>query len=277
MFENLLAIGFAGMAIAFLIGASVGSFLNVVIHRVPIMQAVRWRDDAFETLTIQVPTRAPYNLAWPRSQCPSCRTPIPIWHNVPVASFFILRGACRHCRAPIPRRYPIIEATFGFVALACVAHWGFALPAASYLIFIAALTAIALIDWDTGFIPDEITFPLIWFGLVNVAWIDDGTLRLTDALAGAMAGYLVLWAIFWGFKLATGRDGMGYGDFKLLAAIGAWLGWQMLPTVVLVAAISGLAFAAVRYVKTRDNGPLPFGPFLSFGGMVGLFLAAASI
>ena len=272
--ENLLAIGFAGMAITFLIGASVGSFLNVVVYRLPIMQARRWRDDAFETLTIQATPRAPYNLAWPRSQCPTCRTPIPFYHNVPIVSFFVLRGACRQCRAPIPRRYPIIEVLIGVIALVCVARWGFTVSAASYLVFIAGLAAIALIDWDTGFIPDEISVTFIWLGLVNVAWIDDGDLLLADAIAGAIAGYLVLWAIFWAFKLSTGRDGMGYGDFKLLAAIGAWLGWQMLPTVVLVAAISGLVFASARYLKTRDTGPLPFGPFLSLGGVAALFMTA---
>ncbi len=273
--ETLVAIGFAGMAITFLIGASVGSFLNVVVHRLPIMQAARWRDDAFEMLSIQASARVAFNLAWPRSHCPSCRTPIPIYHNVPVVSFFVLKGACTHCSAAIPRRYPIVEAVLGLVALVCVARWGFELSAASYLVFIAALAAIALIDWDTGFIPDEISVPLLFLGLVNVAWIDGGVLRLTDALAGAIAGYLVLWTIFWLFKLSTGRDGMGYGDFKLLAAIGAWLGWQMLPSVVLVAAISGLVFAAVRYLKSRDAGPLPFGPFLSLGGVTALFMTSA--
>ena len=270
MFENLLALGFAATFITLLFGLSVGSFLNVVIHRLPIMNAARWRDDALDMLALRPPERAGYNLAWPRSQCPSCRAPIAMGFNIPLVSFLVLRGACRSCAAPIPRRYPAVEAIVGIIAVACVARWGIGLSTFCYFAFFVALLGVLFIDWDTGFIPDEIVLPLMWLGLLQSAWLASSTLRVEDAIAGAIAGYLVLWSIFWIFKLITGRDGMGYGDFKLLAAIGAWVGWQVLPTVVLVAALSGLAYAAIRYARSGETGSLPFGPFLALGGATGL-------
>ena len=250
----------------------VGSFLNVVIHRLPKMLERGWQQQCAE-LSGQPPTEHAerYNLVVPRSACPHCGHKIGALENIPVVSYLLLRGKCKGCGARISPRYPIVEATCGLLSGFAAWHFGFGLAAAGALLFVWALLALTFIDFDTQLLPDNITLPLLWLGLLLN--LDATYASLPNAVIGAIAGYLALWAVFWLFRLATGKEGMGYGDFKLLAAIGAWLGWQMLPLVILLSSLVGAVVGIALIVAARHgrNVPIPFGPYLAGGGLIALF------
>ncbi len=251
---------------ATVLGLVVGSFLNVVIYRLPKMMEADWKDQCCELLEQEAPERKRFNLVTPDSTCPHCGHAIRAWENIPVISYVFLRGKCSACGGHIALRYPLIELTSGLLSLFVVYHFGFGVEGLLALVLTWSLLALAVIDFDTQLLPDSITLPLLWLGLI-VNHLG-GFVPLEDALWGAVAGYLSLWSIYWLFKLITGKEGMGYGDFKLLAALGAWLGWQMLPLVVLLSSFVG-AFIGIGLILTlgRDrNIPIPFGPYLAIAG-----------
>nr|WP_266101396.1 A24 family peptidase [Alloalcanivorax marinus] len=254
-----------------LFGLLVGSFLNVVIHRVPKMMEAGWRREARELLDQPAEEEPVFNLVVPRSRCPHCGHGIR-WHeNIPVLSWLALKGRCSQCGTAISKRYPIIELLTALVAGLCAWRFGYGiwLPFTLYASF--TLLALAVIDLDTTLLPDDLIYPLLWAGLL-AALLGVAPVTLADAVVGAMAGYLSLWSLYWVFKLLTGKEGMGYGDFKLLAALGAWLGWQYLPLVILLSSVVGLVFAltmmATGAVK-RGQG-IPFGPYLAIAGWIAL-------
>jgi leader peptidase (prepilin peptidase) / N-methyltransferase len=257
-------------AAAGLLGLCVGSFLNVVIHRLPKMMEQEWQAQCSE-LRGEIPSTAspPLSLAQPRSRCPACGHQISALENIPLLSYlFVLKGKCAGCHTPISPRYPIIEALTGLLSAYAAWHFGPTIQCAGALLLICALVALSAIDLDTQLLPDSITLPLLWAGL---AFNLGGTYAdLGSAVVGAMAGYLALWTVFWLFKLATGKEGMGYGDFKLLAALGAWLGWQMLPAIILLSSVVGAAVGITLIVATRHgrNIPIPFGPYLAAAGAI---------
>lgn len=259
------------------IGMMVGSFLNVVIHRLPKMMENDWRRQCVEFLHPEIAEKAAessapsYNLVIPRSACPSCGHRISALENVPIFSYMFLRGKCSACKAPISIRYPIVELLTGLATAYAAWRFGVTWTTAFAILYIWALVALTFIDADTTLLPDDITLPLLWLGLlVNLG----GTfIDAQSAIVGAVAGYLILWTVYWGFKLLTGKEGMGYGDFKLLAAIGAWLGWQMLPLVILLSAVVGTVVGiAGILLRGRERGAkLPFGPYLAAAGFIALF------
>ena len=261
---------------AVFLGLLVGSFLNVVIHRLPKMMEADWRQQCVEFLhpeQAEKEATAPklkYTLVVPRSACPACGHKITALENIPILSYLFLRGKCSGCNTVISARYPMVEALTGVLTGLVAWYFGVTWMAFFAVIFVWALIALTFIDADTTLLPDDITLPLLWLGLlVNVG----GTfVPLSSAVWGAIGGYLVLWSVYWGFKLATGKDGMGYGDFKLLAAIGAWLGWQMLPLVILLSAAVGTVIGiAGIIIQGRDKGAkLPFGPYLATAGFIAL-------
>ena len=258
-------------AIAGLFGLAIGSFLNVVIHRLPKMMEHDWRSQCAE-LNGETPPPAPrYSLVMPGSSCPKCGHKIAPWENIPVVSWLLLRGKCSSCKQPISMRYPLVEAFTGIAFAYAGAHFGIGLAGASAMVFLAALIALAVIDFDTQLLPDSITLPLAWAGLlVNLP----ATFAPLDAaVIGGVAGYLALWSVYWLFKLTTGKEGMGFGDFKLLAAIGAWLGWKMLPVVILTSSLVGAVVGIGLIVAARHGRdvPIPFGPYLAAAGVVALF------
>jgi len=254
-----------------LLGLFVGSFLNVVIHRLPRMMEQEWHAQAAELRGEEVPAAPRYNLATPRSACPHCGHPIGMLENVPLVSYVVLRGRCRHCAAPISARYPVVEVLSAALSAYAALHFGPSLALAGALLFVWALLALTFIDLDTQMLPDRITLPLLWAGLLlNV---EATYVPLADAVLGAAGGYLALWSVYWLFRLVTGKEGMGYGDFKLLAAIGAWLGWAMLPLVILLSSVVG-AVAGIAMMGLRGHGrsvPIPFGPYLAAAGLIALF------
>jgi len=262
-----------GLALAAgLLGLCIGSFLNVVIHRLPRMMESDWQRQCAELRGETTETGEAFNLAHPRSRCPNCGHQISALENIPLLTYLlILRGKCSGCSAPISLRYPLVEALTGALSAYAVWHFGYTLAAAGALLLLWALIALTFIDFDTQLLPDSITLPLLWLGLAfNLA----GTYTtLEQAVIGAMAGYLLLWSIFWLFKLATGKEGMGYGDFKLLAALGAWLGWQSLPAVILLSSLVGAIVGICLIVLARHgrNVPIPFGPYLAAAGLIALF------
>ena len=258
-------------AVAGLLGLCVGSFLNVVIHRLPRMMEREWHAQCAD-LRGETPSPAEVlSLARPRSRCPSCGHQITVLENIPIVSYLILRGKCSKCAAPISPRYPVVEAATGLLSAYAAWHFGPTPQALGALIMLWALIALTAIDLDTQLLPDSITLPLLWIGLaLNLA----GTyVDLSSAVIGAMVGYMTLWSVFWLFKLATGKEGMGYGDFKLLAALGAWLGWQMLPVIILLSSIVGAVVGISLIVSSRHgrNTPIPFGPYLAAAGIIALF------
>jgi leader peptidase (prepilin peptidase)/N-methyltransferase len=258
-------------AVAALFGLLIGSFLNVVIHRLPLVLERQWRSQCAE-LAGQAPEAAaePFGLVRPRSRCPACQAPIRAIHNIPVLSYLALGGRCASCRAPISLRYPAVELATAAAFAAVAWHFGFGLQAVLAIVLTAYLIALTGIDVDRHLLPDVLTLPLLWIGLLASLWhaADSATAppaALRDALIGAAAGYLSLWTVFQLFRLLTGKEGMGYGDFKLFAAIGAWLGWQMLPLVLILAALVG-AVVGVALIALRRHGrgvPIPFGPYLA--------------
>jgi leader peptidase (prepilin peptidase)/N-methyltransferase len=271
--QVLLSGPLVAAVVAGVVGVCVGSFLNVVIHRLPKMLDRGWREQCAELSGSPPPELPHYNLITPRSQCPACGHQIAAYENIPVASYFFLRGRCSACHAPISQRYPLVELLTGALTVAAVIRFGATPAAIAASVLLWSLIALTFIDFDTQLLPDNITLPLLWAGLVaNVAGFLPGV-SLHDAVIGAIAGYLLLWTIYWLFKLIRGKEGMGYGDFKLLAALGAWLGWQMLPLIVLlssaVGAVVGLGLVAF---KGRDHQiPLAFGPYLAIAGAIALF------
>ncbi len=253
-----------------LLGLLVGSFLNVVIHRLPIMMERDWAAQCADLRGETPPAFEPLSLSHPRSRCPKCSHAITASENIPLFSWLFLRGQCSSCKTPISIRYPLIElataALFAFAAM----HFGLTAAGWGALIFIAALIALTGIDYDTQLLPDSITLPLLWTGLLfNLS----GTYTdLKSAVIGAIAGYLSLWIVYWLFKLVTGKEGMGYGDFKLLSAIGAWLGWQILPVTILLSSLVG-ATVGILLIGLSKHGrqePIPFGPYLAAAGIVSL-------
>jgi leader peptidase (prepilin peptidase)/N-methyltransferase len=250
-----------------LLGLCIGSFLNVVIHRMPLMLERGWKADSADMLGVSIEEQPALTLSKPRSRCPSCGHQITWYENIPVASFLWLRGKCSACKTPISPRYPFIEIVTGVLFAAVGWRVGATPVALLWCAFAAALVALAGIDWDTTLLPDNLTLPLLWAGLVASAlgW----TIALPDALWGAVAGYLSLWSVYWLFKLTTGKEGMGFGDFKLLAALGAWLGLKMVLPVVLAASVLGaIVGIAMKMASTlREGRYVPFGPFLAGAGL----------
>jgi leader peptidase (prepilin peptidase)/N-methyltransferase len=274
---NLLSDPAAAAFLAAVLGLAIGSFLNVVIHRLPKMMERQWRMECAEltdTTTNAVaekPVEARYNLFVPRSRCPACAQPITALQNVPVISYLVLGGKCAGCKVHISARYPFVELLAGLLAGYAAWRFGFTLAGAGALLFVFAMIALAFIDLDTFYLPDNITLPLLWAGLLlNLAttYVD-----LPSAVIGAACGYLALWSVFWLFKLVTGKEGMGYGDFKLLAAIGAWLGWQMLPLVILMSSLVGalIGISLMIFARHGRETPIPFGPYLAIAGMIAMF------
>jgi leader peptidase (prepilin peptidase) / N-methyltransferase len=254
-----------------LLSLAVGSFLNVVIHRLPKMLERQWRDELSDLNGQEVAAAPRYNLVVPRSACPACNHPIGALENVPVVSYLVLRGKCAACRAAISSRYPFVEALTAALSGYIAWRYGFTWHTLATLVFVWSMIALAFIDLDTFYLPDDITLPLVWAGLLaNMAGL---FVDLNSAVIGAIAGYLSLWLVFWGYKLATGKDGMGYGDFKLLAAIGAWLGWKMLPVVILLSSLVGavVGVSLIVFARHGRNVPIPFGPYLVLGGLIALF------
>ena len=256
---------------AAVIGQFVGSFLYVVIHRLPKMMERGWSEQCAELAGREIEPAPTYNLAVPRSACPSCGHAIRAIENVPVLSWLALRGRCSACRARISPRYPIVELAAGALALAAVWRFGPTWTGFAACLFLWSLLALAFIDADTQLLPDDLTLPLLWGGLV--ANLFGLFVPLASAVIGAIAGYLSLWTVYWLFKLIRGKEGMGHGDFKLLAALGAWLGWPMLPQIVLVSSVLGAVGGIAAIVaRGRDRAaPLPFGPWLAGAGAVALF------
>jgi leader peptidase (prepilin peptidase) / N-methyltransferase len=261
------------LILAAVVGLCIGSFLNVVIHRLPRMLEQGWRTQCAELSGETSQPTARYNLLVPRSQCPACGHRIGALENIPVISYLFLRGHCLACNAPISARYPIVELMTAALTVAAMVRFGVTPAGIAASVFLWTLVALTFIDFDTQLLPDNLTLPLLWAGLLaNLAGaVPSVTLR--DAVIGAIAGYLLLWLIYWAFKLIRGKEGMGYGDFKLLAALGAWLGWQMLPLIVLLSSVVGAAIGISLVVfKGRDHQlPLPFGPYLAIAGAIALF------
>lgn len=261
------------MLVVALVGLCVGSFLNVVIHRLPQMLERGWRAQCAELSDTEVPPSPRYNLIVPRSQCPACGHPIGALENIPVISYLFLRGRCRACKEPISARYPIVEILTAALTVVAIVRFGATPSGLAASFFLWMLVALTFIDFDTQLLPDNLTLPLLWAGLFANILGAVPSVSLRDAVIGAIAGYLVLWIIYWLFKLIRGKEGMGYGDFKLLAALGAWLGWQMLPLIVLLSSVVGAAIGiSLVAFKGRDHQiPLAFGPYLAIAGGIALF------
>lgn len=258
-------------AVAGLFGLLVGSFLNVVIHRLPIMMQREWQSQCAELRGETLAEQPALNLWVPRSRCPACGHTITALENIPVLSYLVLRGRCSACQAPISPRYPLVELCAGALCTAATWHWGASAAALGAIVLLLSLLTLALIDADTQLLPDDITLPLLWAGLGFNLFGTFAT--LSSAVIGAMAGYLSLWSVYWGFRLLTGKEGMGYGDFKLLAALGAWMGWQLLPVIVLLSSVVGAVIGVILMVLGRHGRgtPLPFGPYLAAAGVIALF------
>jgi leader peptidase (prepilin peptidase) / N-methyltransferase len=273
---------FAGSV--FLLGLMIGSFLNVVIYRLPVMLERQWRSQATELLAAGgAATQAPpapaerFTLVTPRSACPRCKAPIKAWQNIPVVSWLMLRGRCASCRIAISPRYPVVELATGILSGWVAWHFGVGWPAACALLVSWTLIALTVIDLDHQLLPDDITLPLAWAGLlaaVALGPISDAAIPVAprDAVIGAASGYVSLWLVFHAFRLVTGKEGMGYGDFKLFAAIGAWLGWKLLPLVILMSAAAGAFLGILMIVfRGRDRAaPMPFGPYLAAAGWIAM-------
>lgn len=260
------------------VGLLFGSFLNVVIFRLPKMLERQWVAECAELAGKAPEAVEPFNLLVPRSRCQHCGHQIKWFENIPVVSYVALRGRCSACKAPISMRYPLVEITCGLLFLIAVQQWGVTSTGAAWCAFSAALLTLAMIDWDTTLLPDDITLPLLWLGLIAAAlrWTN---VPLEAALWGAVAGYLSLWLVYWAFKLATGKEGMGYGDFKLFAALGAWFGWQALVPIILMASVIGaIVGIAMKFTSgLREGGYVPFGPFLAAAGLTAMVFGPQSI
>ena len=270
----------ADAALVGLLGLLIGSFLNVVIHRLPRMMERQWAAECAQYAqdaglaaddSAATQTQEPFNLVTPRSRCPSCGHEARWYENIPVLSYIGLRGRCSGCGTRISLRYPLVELATAALFYACAVRWGWSFATLAWCGFSAALVALTLIDWDTTLLPDDITLPLLWAGLLAAVagWT---AVPLADAVMGAAAGYLSLWLVYWGFKLATGKEGMGYGDFKLFAALGAWFGWQALVPIILMASVIGALVGIGMKIASnlREGKYVPFGPFLAGGGLAAM-------
>jgi leader peptidase (prepilin peptidase)/N-methyltransferase len=269
-FAELLAQPPVFVTLAALVGLAIGSFLNVVIHRLPKMMERAWQAECATARGEVLPAQSRYDLVMPRSSCPACGHRITALENVPLLSYLWLRGKCAACGVAIGVRYPVVEALTAALTAYCAWHFGFGLAALGAMLFAWSMIALTFIDIDTQLLPDSITLPLLWAGLLfnlRGTFVD-----LQSAVIGAVAGYLILWTVYWVFKLATGKEGMGFGDFKLLAAIGAWLGWKMLPLVILASSLVGAVVGIVLIVLARHGRevPIPFGPYLAGAGLIAL-------
>ena len=266
----VLAAGFFGLLI--------GSFLNVVIYRLPKMLEREWAAGCAELSGQAPPEQERFNLLVPRSRCQQCGHQIRWYENVPVLSYLALRGKCSACGTAISIRYPMVELVTALLFAWCVWRWGPNLSGGMWCLFAAMLVAMTLIDWDTTLLPDVLTLPLLWAGLIaaDLRWIP---VPLSDAVWGAVAGYMSLWLVYWAFKLATGKEGMGFGDFKLFAALGAWFGWQALVPIILMASVIGAVVGIVMKLRSslRDGGQIPFGPFLAMAGITAMVFGPQSI
>ena len=254
-----------------LLGLVIGSFLNVVIYRLPVMMQRDWRKQAREILELpEEPVQGTFNLVLPNSCCPNCGHQIRPWENIPVLSYLFLRGKCAGCKAPISKRYPLVELACGLLSGYVAFHFGFGWQAAGMLLLTWGLLAMSMIDCDHQLLPDALVLPLLWLGLIGNQF---GLFTsLEDALWGAIAGYLSLWSVYWLFKLLTGKEGMGYGDFKLLAMLGAWGGWQVLPLTILLSSLVGAVLGVImlRLRNQETSTPIPFGPYLAIAGWIAL-------
>ncbi len=254
-----------------ILGLMIGSFLNVVIHRLPKMMEREWHANCLELQGQEVPEQPKYTLVSPRSACPKCGHQISALENIPIVSWLMLGGKCKACKTPISARYPLVEALTGAL-LGLVAHkFGYTGITLFAWIYTLALITLTFIDFDTQLLPDDITLPLLWLGLLFN--LNGGFTDLKSAVIGAIAGYLILWSVYWLFKIVTGKEGMGYGDFKLLAAIGAWFGWQLLPAVILLSSVVGavIGIGLIAFRGKTGGTAIPFGPFLALGGIAALF------
>ncbi|WP_338486622.1 A24 family peptidase [Pseudomonas trivialis] len=270
---NLLLIEqpWAFVAMAVVLGLVVGSFLNVLVWRLPKMLERDWREQAREMLGLPVePAAPPYNLMHPNSCCPHCAQPIRPWENIPLLSYLMLSGRCAHCHQPISARYPLTELACAVVSVMVAWHFGFGWQAGAVMLLSWGLLAMSLIDVDHQLLPDVLVLPLLWLGLIGNSF--DLLVTLPEAFWGAVFGYMSLWTVFWLFKLVTGKDGMGYGDFKLLALLGAWGGWQILPMTLLLSSLLGVIAGLIlmRLNKTQTSTPIPFGPYLAIAGWIAL-------
>jgi leader peptidase (prepilin peptidase)/N-methyltransferase len=281
LFDLIMAVPVAYVVFAFVLGLLVGSFLNVVIYRLPLMMQREWRLQCCEYLELDekkfrkkdpTATFKSFNLVKPDSHCPGCNAPVRAWQNIPLISYALLRGRCASCKTKISPRYPIIELMTGLLSALVAWQLGASWYGLMALILTWSLVALTMIDFDHQLLPDNITMPLLWLGLILAALGQNTDVTTADAIIGAAAGYLSLWSLYWVFKLLTGKEGMGYGDFKLLAVFGAWMGWQSLLLIVilssLVGAIVGISLIVFR---GRDrNIPIPFGPYLAGAGYIAL-------
>ena len=262
-------------AIAFVFGLVIGSFLNVVIYRLPVMMQAEWTSQCRDLLDItddsgEKSDKAPFNLAVPNSHCPRCKHEISAVENIPLVSWLVQGGKCRHCHAPISARYPVMELVTAILSGLVAWQFGFTLLTLAVLVLTWSLIALTMIDYDHQLLPDDITLPLLWLGLLVNTF---GLLTpLVDAVWGAIAGYGLLWGVYWLFKLLTGKEGMGYGDFKLLSALGAWLGWQALPMIILLSSLVGavVGISLIAIMGRDRNIPIPFGPYLAAAGFLSL-------
>jgi leader peptidase (prepilin peptidase) / N-methyltransferase len=261
-----------------IIGLLVGSFLNVVIYRLPKMMERQWAAEVAEFKGEQLPEEAVFNLMLPRSRCPKCSHQIQWYENIPVLSYLFLRGKCSACKTPISVRYPTIELVTGALFSYCIWRWGLTHTGLAWCGFSATLLSLSMIDWDTTLLPDDMTLPLLWAGLLLAA-LKVTNLSLESAIWGSAAGYFSLWLIYWIFKLITGKEGMGYGDFKLFAALGAWFGWQALIPIILMSSVIGAVVGiALKFSsKLREGGYIPFGPFLGLAGFSAMFFGPQTI
>ncbi|MCH2338662.1 prepilin peptidase [Pseudomonas sp. NPDC047963] len=270
IFDILASNTLAFVLCALVLGLLVGSFLNVVIHRLPIMMQRDWRAQAREFLELPVEPTTTFNLILPNSHCPRCDHEIRPWENIPLVSWLALRGKCSSCRAPISSRYPLVELLCGVLSGYVAWHFGFSWQAGAMLLLTWGLLAMSMIDVDHQLLPDSLVLPLLWLGLiVNYFGL---FAPLPDAVWGAVAGYLSLWSVYWLFKLVTGKEGMGYGDFKLLAMLGAWGGWQVLPLTILLSSVVGAVLGTImlRIQKADSGTTIPFGPYLAIAGWIAL-------
>ncbi|PAU51077.1 prepilin peptidase [Pseudomonas indica] len=256
---------------ALVLGLLIGSFLNVVIHRLPKMMHRDWQSQARELLGLPAEDSRPvFNLVLPHSRCPHCNHQIRAWENIPIVSYLVLRGKCSACKAPISMRYPLIELACGLLSAYVAWHFGFGWAAGAALVLTWGLLAMSMIDVDHQLLPDALVLPLLWLGLIVNSFGLFASLE--DALWGAVAGYLSLWSVYWLFKLITGKEGMGYGDFKLLAMLGAWGGWQILPLTILLSSLVGAVLGVImlRLRNAETSTPIPFGPYLAIAGWIAL-------
>ena len=263
--------------LALVFGLCIGSFLNVVIHRLPRMLEREWRAECASLAGQEIPHAAPYNLFVPRSACPSCGHRIGALENVPLISWAVLRGKCSRCKARISAKYPVVELLAGIAAAYSAWRLGPSLAALGATVFIWFTITLAVIDHETGLLPDDLTLPLVWIGLLLNLW--GAFVPIQDAVLGAVVGYLSLWLLYWAYRLLTGKEGMGFGDFKMNAAVGALLGWKMLPLVILLSSLVGLAFGAAQMFAARgrwDGGfRFHFGPYLAVAGVIALYWGEA--